>query len=778
MSSSSDEKDELGPNMATAVDNCNDIDGSGEGGEVPSCSTSDGNGNGHDGSNSTTPATTALTATETDNNTDIIDKRTSNTSIATAATATAATRTTERSTSTGTTTSSSFVDEDSSPSSYSTSKVAPSADASAVSAETVSSRGGGPGGNPTTHTGGDGKNRPTYHHSSASPAAGAVLPGACAVAGPGGGTRTTMVAAVPAAPAAAPAPTGSIPPKTNDNEAEYDNNNDDDDSNPGTKRRPTIVGLPPTVTDQITDIICEDGSGREGGGQGEEGGVVDDENDNDGSPSLPVAEAYDEPPLISAEMVLPATTAPQPVQAVPVMYHVDIDEDHQSGDLRQYDDIARGSSGRHDDEGEYDVEEASSTGSASRKRHRRNSHQRRRQCVAFWIGAVLSCIVAIIIIVLAGTTRKEEIPHGDDDAVTTDIGGDGPNKTFPYPCFTNLLDILSYQIDVPEDELMNDDNPIIICPNTHIRIGNFRNPPENDFTIVDGDIPIQIMRPNVTIQCGLDGKRSNNCTVEGGLIQVITQFEYHHPDYGVVQPQDVIDGFTLRGMTFTGVIQGRFVFGGIPVTISHPGMGNRFEDCAWINVTATKRMMAIGQNYIMQLRGIELPELSADLTISNCLFQDNLYEEEFFVLFGQTLHVENSTFKNNILPTILSPGCGIHPNGCRNLIHAASGRNRCSVENVCIENFETMGAGPIGITSTTEWSSSGTNPWHGPVMYEHAGWLPSSSATTTVDGVAASNSSSSLPFCELGVAQFDTDQKSYKCLNESVFELRETGGCP
>lgn len=63
--------------------------------------------------------------------------------------------------------------------------------------------------------------------------------------------------------------------------------------------------------------------------------------------------------------------------------------------------------------------------------------------------------------------------------------------------------------------------------------------------IVDGQSYI-MLRPNVIYQCGLDGSRSNNCTITGGDFAV-TSF------YGVFDGiQETVENSVLQGLTFVG----------------------------------------------------------------------------------------------------------------------------------------------------------------------------------------------------------------------------------
>lgn len=385
---------------------------------------------------------------------------------------------------------------------------------------------------------------------------------------------------------------------------------------------------------------------------------------------------------------------------------------------------------------------------------RTDANQQNKSLKWKWLVAGVVVAVATIAVVLVMVLKEN-----DKESLTI--------EEFPYPCFRNFIDVIEAQHLSPPGPMQE---PLILCPNTYIKIGTFRNPARDDFNITGGDYPLNILRPNMTLQCGLDGKRSNNCTMDGGLSHVVTQSLHYLPSYGRIPPALDISGFVLRGITFTGQIIGSGPFGGVGVALSHPGKGTRFEDCAWINFTATKRLMTVGTNFLLELLGEEVGDLSIEVTLSNCLFENIVYEEELLVSDEQSLHLENCTFRNVQLSSALSQGCGLHPKGCRNLLYCRpGGNNECSISDICVENVETTGAAPIVIANETAWSSSGTNLWYGRLEYN--GTLP---------GVGGDPSP--MPsYCALTVAQLldsSTGDNDYTCLDPPVFEIGTSpAGC-
>jgi len=459
---------------------------------------------------------------------------------------------------------------------------------------------------------------------------------------------------------------------------------------------------------------------------------------------LPVAEIYQELPLIPSTMVVS-------VEANPVTYQVDIDAE----------------AGHHSTTPQpFEMESAKENkGNLNRKRN---------------VVLLIVCLILVITAVVVGLMVSRD-------------NNKSSNSPFPYPCYTSSVDILNAQINTPLNEPLD---PLILCPGTTIQMGTFRNPSRDDFNITGGDIPISAVRPNVTIQCGLDGRRENDCRITGGLSHVITQDPIWNPvTQSYWSPTASIDGFVLKGITFSGLIQGTGVFGGLPVGLSHPGRA-RFEDCAWVDLTASKRVIAVGRNYLMQLLGTPLDDLSVELTLSNCFFDNVSYEEEFLLLIHQAIHVENTTFRNVELSTLLPNGCGLHPDGCRNLLHCTpGGPSTASMSNVCVENFQTTGAAPIAISRDTKWSSSGRNTWTGPLKLgdsledapiddanDAAFAQPIAEFAKPEFGGGITNPVDDFgdtlrPFCALGVARWENEKGDYECLSEPVFE-QTTGKCP
>ena len=475
--------------------------------------------------------------------------------------------------------------------------------------------------------------------------------------------------------------------------------------------------------------------------------------------SLPVADEYYEPSSVealSAEVVVP------PVTGVEV-YQVDFDHPVDEEQARQGSATSPRSNGNVDN----------NNNPSRSKPSLWDANRRIILTFAICICLLLIGIIIAISIGVAENNRSNNKASKDDNALATTSP-----PTYEYACFSSTLDILSVQVEL-DAAAFAAIQPMVVCPNTRIHLGTFRNPSRNDFNITGGDFPLSVMRANMTLQCGIDGRRGNNCVLDGGIVQVVGNVNHWHPQYGYNIPDPETDNVVIRGMTFSGQIQSSGVFGGIGVALSHPGKNMRFEDCAWVDFTATRRLVAVGQNYLMELMGLEIPNLSVELTISNCLFDNVSYEEEFLISFQQALHVENSVFRDIRLASLLTAGCSIHTNGCRGLMHCKTGDgpNVCSLSNVCVENFEAMGAGPIIVSHDTNFTNYGNNTWYGAVET-----FPSTDLDEAQQygmGTAADSSMRVSPFCALGIAWMDESTmfgETYQCRGP-VFEAKASGTC-
>jgi hypothetical protein len=272
--------------------------------------------------------------------------------------------------------------------------------------------------------------------------------------------------------------------------------------------------------------------------------------------------------------------------------------------------------------------------------------------------------------------------------------------TFPYRCYTSTYDIIV-------DQILEDPLPdvFVICPDTVIQVGTFADPAVHDFQFVDGDYPIIAVKPNVVIQCGIDGKRENNCTLDGGFMQVLTLNDAPvsvNSEVYIVNAS--IDNFTVRGLTFTGQPINSGPFQGMSVTLSHPGHNIRFEDCLWRDLSAQNGLIGVYQNSYQDFFNIPLPDDSIDVTFSDCEFENIVYDSPLIFAMQQTVVLERTVFNSISLSILVANGCRFetdgyllqYDGGCAGLLYCGAG-SVCSMTDICVLDFEYQGPSIVNV---------------------------------------------------------------------------------
>jgi hypothetical protein len=377
-------------------------------------------------------------------------------------------------------------------------------------------------------------------------------------------------------------------------------------------------------------------------------------------------------PSIQAELVLP------PVEA----FRVSIDEDPQSG-LTPLEMEYRQSKG--DEEGNRDC----------------YTILRSNKWTIMLVFVVsIICAITIPFIVVDSDQVNSEVQQTPTLA-----------PTYPYICYTSTLDILRLQVyeeSIPE--------AFVICPNTVIEIGTFRDPATNDFHFVDGDYPLTAIRHDVLIQCGLDGRQENNCIIDGGFLQVLTQ-QYMPPiAEGEFVKDSSIDNFILRGLTFTGKPESSGPFRGSSIVMSMPGKNIRFENCLWSNFSAQGGLIAIGQNPFQDIKGQELEKNVVDVTFVNCVFENILYDNPLIIADGQNITIEQSVFRNIQLSALVDLDCASvdlgfvwddgsyvevnYDTGCAILLYCGID-SVCILRDLCVYDFAFQA---VSLVHSTNWS--------------------------------------------------------------------------
>ena len=321
--------------------------------------------------------------------------------------------------------------------------------------------------------------------------------------------------------------------------------------------------------------------------------------------------------------------------------------------------------------------------------------------IAFLLVLVLVVAISVPVVLLWEERGRGERDFDDSNDDTDVIASPAPAPSFSYPCFTSTWDILQAQRDrnstSADRGIDEEDEVYTICPNTTIQIGFFRNPAANDYSFVSGDFPLWIIRPNVTVQCGIDGKRENNCTFYGGFIQILVQPRVPTPDGGFdfFQP---IDNLKVQGITFSGQVVDTSPFSGLSVQMSNPGKNIRFENCLWTDMVVPSGLISVSTNTFLVRTGIDIADMSIDVTLSNCTFQNIIYDNPLLHVRHQTLSLERCWFRNVTLSVLAGQYCKgasddwefSFEDGCTGLMYCEP-RSVCSMSGVCIENFEYKG---------------------------------------------------------------------------------------
>lgn len=263
-----------------------------------------------------------------------------------------------------------------------------------------------------------------------------------------------------------------------------------------------------------------------------------------------------------------------------------------------------------------------------------------------WIGVLLSSVVLVSV-----------------DAQTLNLG--------PKPACFDDLDVLQEYVEA-KNPLETED--FILCPNTVFHIGN----PRSDASCCEnGSAPLQL-GPNTHYKCGADGTSTNNCTLTGGLFQVLATAPSR-------DQEEIITNSVVEGVTFRG--------GGGAGTLMVSNNNVTFRDCIFtehgqhgaVNLlymaAGTRRLLEIERreekskqlgrflSYFADL--LERPEellawqnqrrvLQTDhtrqrLTLDSCVFKNNTYGESNQTNVGivragtkyNDLIVKNCVFENN-----------------------------------------------------------------------------------------------------------------------------------
>ena len=174
---------------------------------------------------------------------------------------------------------------------------------------------------------------------------------------------------------------------------------------------------------------------------------------------------------------------------------------------------------------------------------------------------------------------------------------------------------------------------LTICPNTNITIGI-----PADFTFenwVNGDFPLSVLHDDVTIQCGQEGKSSDNCVLYGGWMQIITTV--NNP-FAFPGTKVSTHNLTIRGLTFSGSLTSLPGFASALAGLGAPGTNMVFDDIIIDNLQTD---IGVYLNRDSLTTAEDMPSMSSDVTIQNSVVRDSTYRIGMFQTVEQTIHLDN-----------------------------------------------------------------------------------------------------------------------------------------
>jgi hypothetical protein len=180
-------------------------------------------------------------------------------------------------------------------------------------------------------------------------------------------------------------------------------------------------------------------------------------------------------------------------------------------------------------------------------------------------------------------------------------------------CYTSTAAIILAQaLDPRGDDELKD---YTICDNAEIVIGVPEDATLEDpslFNFVDGDFPLGIIRPNVSVQC-------NGCVLKGGYLQVVT-----YPSYNIPQLTPFASGtdnLNINGITFTGSVLDVAGDSSQNILLTSPGKGMVIENCTFKDIYIEGLSLYAGQT-LATGGGTGTPNESIEVTVRDSVFQN------------------------------------------------------------------------------------------------------------------------------------------------------------
>jgi len=183
------------------------------------------------------------------------------------------------------------------------------------------------------------------------------------------------------------------------------------------------------------------------------------------------------------------------------------------------------------------------------------------------------------------------------------------------PCVASLDFIYQAEVDLDDDDKLR---IYVLCPGTTFQVATSW---AGSYQPINGQIPFNIFNSNIHIICGADGKRENNCTLEGGTYQLsITK---------------TVNNVLFQGITFRGNHdESNVIAAGGDVSFSDCVFEeNAIQDVLYITRASNKNLV---------------------VTVENCVFRDNYLtrsqsDREGTVIGNEDAKVviKNTLFENN-----------------------------------------------------------------------------------------------------------------------------------
>eukprot|EP00550_Attheya_septentrionalis_P009722 CAMPEP_0198282828 /NCGR_PEP_ID=MMETSP1449-20131203/2581_1 /TAXON_ID=420275 /ORGANISM="Attheya septentrionalis, Strain CCMP2084" /LENGTH=475 /DNA_ID=CAMNT_0043979243 /DNA_START=75 /DNA_END=1502 /DNA_ORIENTATION=- len=286
-----------------------------------------------------------------------------------------------------------------------------------------------------------------------------------------------------------------------------------------------------------------------------------------------------------------------------------------------------------------------------------------------------------------------------------------PLLVFGQPCYSSLAAI--YNTEAGRGINPSFQRIYTLCPRTTFRIGTWNE----DGVLTDGiDYPLIFFRPNIRVQCGLDGSIANNCVFSGGDYQVEMEKASLLEEKNV--PDTMISNIEVVGVTFTGSKihsvyadsdspgsisfidchwTGNFGFGpvwsgeGENESVSLPNVLTKFDSCKFTDNKIDLTLALEDLNSYVKYWGGVITSENQQLEVTNSLFRNNQFGADIGALeFTYIIYVYegiNTVRDNCFVDNLSSFGTMVQENGTNSIINNYGRNNRMVTGEECTDNF-------------------------------------------------------------------------------------------